>query len=67
MFCLVLRVSHSKSVNAIPSLCLYKLFQSFNYEIWDFFYDEGIVQKHVFRFLWNLHKCLDYNCYTLMY
>jgi hypothetical protein len=37
MFCLVLKVLHSKSVNVIPSLCIYKLFQNSNYEIGDFF------------------------------
>jgi len=42
------RVLHSKSVNAIPSSCIYKLFQNFNYEIRDFFYDEGIAQNHTF-------------------
>jgi hypothetical protein len=35
--CLVPRVFHSKNVNAIHSLCIYKLFQNFNYEIGDFF------------------------------
>jgi hypothetical protein len=30
---------------AIPSSCIYKLFQSSNYEIGDCFYDEGIAKK----------------------
>jgi hypothetical protein len=29
-------------------MCIYKLFQNFNYEIRDFFYDEGIAQNHAF-------------------
>jgi hypothetical protein len=33
---------------AIPSSCIFKLFQSFNYEIGDCFYDEVITQKHAF-------------------
>jgi hypothetical protein len=37
MFCVVLRVLHSKSVNAILSSCIYKLFQNSKYEIGDFF------------------------------
>jgi hypothetical protein len=37
MFCLVLKVLHSKSVNVIPSSCIYKLSQNSNYEIGDFF------------------------------
>jgi hypothetical protein len=48
-FCLVLKVLHDKSVNAIPSSCIYKLFQSSNYEIGDYFYDESIAQNHAFR------------------
>jgi hypothetical protein len=46
MFCLVMKVLHSKSVNAIPSSCI---FQSFNYEIGDCFYNEGIAQNHIFK------------------
>jgi hypothetical protein len=49
MFCLVLRVLHNKNVNAIPSSCIYKLFQNYNYEIGDCFYNEGIVQNHAFK------------------
>jgi hypothetical protein len=49
MFCLVMKVLHSKSVNAIPSSCIYKLFQSSNYEIGDCFYNEGIAQNHIFK------------------
>jgi ribulose-5-phosphate 4-epimerase/fuculose-1-phosphate aldolase len=49
MFCFVLRVLHNKSVNAISSSCMYKLFQSSNSEIGNYFYDEGIAQNHVFR------------------
>jgi len=49
MFCLVLKVLHSKSVNAIPSSCIYNLSQNSNYEIGDCFYNEGIVQNHAFR------------------
>jgi hypothetical protein len=37
MFCLILRVFHNKSINAIPSSCIYKLFQNSNYGIGDFF------------------------------
>jgi hypothetical protein len=37
MFYLVLKVLHNKSVNAIVSSCMYKLFQNSNYEIGDFF------------------------------
>jgi hypothetical protein len=37
MFYLVLKVLHNKSVNAIVSSCIYKLFQNSNYEIGDFF------------------------------
>jgi hypothetical protein len=37
MFCLVLKVLHNKSVNAIISSCIYKLFQNSNYKIGDFF------------------------------
>jgi len=39
MFCLVSKVLHNKNVNTIPSLCIYKLSQNFNYEIRDCFYD----------------------------
>jgi len=46
MFCLVPRVLHSKNVNAIHSLCIYKLFQNSKYEIGDCFYDDGIAQNH---------------------
>jgi hypothetical protein len=49
MFCFVSRVLHSKSVNAIPSSCMYKLSQSFNYEIGDCFYKEGTTQNHAFK------------------
>jgi len=52
---------------AIPSSCIFKLFQSSNYEIRDCFYDDGIAQKHAFRLLWNLHKFLDYNYNTFIY
>jgi len=37
MFCPILKVLHSENVNAIPSPCIYKLSQSSNYEIRDFF------------------------------
>jgi hypothetical protein len=50
MFCLVPMVFHSKSVNAIPSSCIYKLSQNYNCEIGDCFYNEGIAQNHGFRF-----------------
>jgi hypothetical protein len=43
-----LKVLQNKNVNAIPS-CIYKLFQSSNYEIVDCFYDESITQNHVFK------------------
>ncbi len=49
MFCLVSRVLHSKSVNVIPSSCIYKLFQNFNYKTRDYFYNESIAENHVFR------------------
>ncbi len=49
MFYLVLRALHSKSVNVIPSSCIYKLSQNSKYEIGDFFYNEGIAQNHAFR------------------
>jgi hypothetical protein len=66
MFCFVSRVLYTKSVNAIPSSCMYKLFQSSNYEIGDYFYDEAIAQNHAFKLQWNFHKCLDYNCNTFV-
>jgi hypothetical protein len=50
MFCLVLKALHSKSVNAIHSSCIYKLFQNSNREIGVCFYNEGIAQNHAFRF-----------------
>jgi hypothetical protein len=37
MFCPIPKVLHNKSVNTIPSLCIYKLSQNSNYEIRDFF------------------------------
>jgi hypothetical protein len=37
MFCLVMRVLHSKSVNAILSSCIYKLSQNSKYETMDLF------------------------------
>jgi hypothetical protein len=43
MFCLFLKVLHSKSVNVIPSSCIYKLYQISNYELGDCFYNEGIA------------------------
>jgi hypothetical protein len=49
IFCLVLRVLHSKSVNAISSSCIYKLSQNSKYDIGDCFYNEGIVQNHAFK------------------
>jgi hypothetical protein len=49
MFCFVLRVLHNRSVIAISSSCMYKLFQSSNYEIKYYFYDESIEQNHAFR------------------
>jgi len=49
MFSFVLKVLQGKSVNVILSLSIHKLFQNFNYETGDCFYDEGIAQKHVFR------------------
>jgi len=49
MFCFVSRVLHNKSVNAIPSSCMYKISQNSNYKIRDCFYDEGIAQNHAFR------------------
>ncbi len=47
--CHVPKVLHNKSVNVISSSCIYKSFQSYNYEIEDCFYDEGIAQNHAFR------------------
>jgi ribulose-5-phosphate 4-epimerase/fuculose-1-phosphate aldolase len=49
MFCVVPKVFHNKSVNAIPFSCIHKLFQSSKYEKEDYFYDEGIAQKHAFK------------------
>ncbi len=46
---------------------MYKLFQSSNYEIKYYFYDESIEQNHAFRLYWDFNKCLDYNYNTLMY
>jgi hypothetical protein len=40
--------SYPKGI-VIPSSCIYKLFQSSKYEIKDYFYNEGIAQKHDFR------------------
>jgi hypothetical protein len=34
---------------AIPSSYIYKLFQSSNHEIRDYFYNEGIAQKRAFQ------------------
>ncbi len=45
MFCPIPKVLHRKSVNAIPSSCIYKLSQSSNYEIGNCFYNEGIAKK----------------------
>jgi hypothetical protein len=42
-----LKLLHNKNVNAIPS-CIYKLFQSSNYEIGDCFNDEGVLHKIMF-------------------
>ncbi len=42
---LVPRVLHSKSVNAIPSSCIYELSQIFNYEIGGFFLQWGYCTK----------------------
>jgi len=44
MFCLVLRLLHSKNINAIPSSCIYNLSQNSKYEIGDCFYNERIAQ-----------------------
>jgi len=49
IFCLVLRVLHSKNVNAIFSSCIYKLSQISKYEIGDCFHNEGIAQNHTFK------------------
>jgi hypothetical protein len=54
MFCPIPKVLNNKSVIAIPSSCIYKHFQSSNYEIKDCFYDEGIAQNHVFMLLMEL-------------
>jgi hypothetical protein len=48
-FFFVSKILHNKNVNAIPSSCMYKLFQSSNYEIGDCFYNEDIAQNHAFR------------------
>jgi hypothetical protein len=40
--------SYPKGI-AIPSLCIYKLSQSSNYEIGDCFYNESIAQNDGFR------------------
>jgi hypothetical protein len=44
-FVLSWRYCITKNVNTIPSSCMYKLSQSYNYEIGDCFYDEGILHK----------------------
>jgi hypothetical protein len=49
MLCFVSMVLHIKSVNVIPLSCIYKLSQNSNYEIEDYFYNEGITQNHAFR------------------
>jgi hypothetical protein len=49
MFCLVLMILHNKNVNAIPSSCIYKLFQNYNYEIGNCFCNEGITQDDAFK------------------
>jgi len=49
MFCFVLQVLRTKSVNAILSSCIYKLSQNLNYEIGTCFYDESIAQSHAFK------------------
>jgi len=49
IFCLVLKVLHNKNVNAIPWSCICKLFQNYNYEIRDCFYNEGIAQDDAFK------------------
>jgi hypothetical protein len=49
MFCLAPKVLYSKNVIATHSSCIYKLFPNSNYEIRDYFYDEGIAQNHAFR------------------
>jgi hypothetical protein len=67
MFCLIPRALHNESINAMPSSCIYKLFQNSNYEIGDYFYDESIAQNHAFKFQCNFHKCLNYICNILMY
>ncbi len=43
MFCFVLKVLCTKSVNAILSSCIYKPSQNFKYEIGTCFYDESIT------------------------
>jgi hypothetical protein len=44
-----LKVLHNISVNARPSSCIYKIFQSSDYEIGDCFYDEGITRRRAFN------------------
>jgi hypothetical protein len=46
MFCFVSRVLHSKSVNAIPSSCMYNYLKV---NIGGCFYNEGISQNHAFK------------------
>ncbi len=45
MCCPIPKVVHNKSVIAIPSSCIYKHSQNYNYEIKDYFYDESIAQN----------------------
>jgi hypothetical protein len=66
MFCIVSMVLHSKSVNVIPSSCIYKLSQNSNYEIGDF-YTMRVLHKIMPLVFNNFHKCLNYNCNILMY
>ncbi len=66
MFCLILKALHNKSVNAIPSSCIYKLSQNSNYEIMDFF-TMRVLHKIMPLGFSNFHKCLKYNCNILMY
>jgi hypothetical protein len=44
MFCFVPKVLHNKSVNTILLSCIYKLFQSSNYEI-EFFFIMKVLHK----------------------
>jgi hypothetical protein len=62
MFCPIPKVLYNKNVNTIPSSCIYKLSQSSNHEIGDYFYNESIAQNYAFWFLWNFQKHFDYNC-----